>query len=115
MADPALVGAYRDSINQVGMWCIFRRSVGEVPNVQKFHARVKARVWNFSPEEFRGGAKSGSRHVIVLEEDLARRGFPVPVIAADSIEIVGGERLTVVTNDTETRAPAGAYDIVAIG
>jgi hypothetical protein len=114
-SDPAIVARYRAALARSGGPVTFRRLVGDAPNTVPFVATdIVAKVYAFSTAEILGGAPVGSHYVIVLEEDLAAKSFPVPLLEGDTIE-TDDKRLTVKTVDAETRALAGAYEIVAIG
>lgn len=114
-ADPRIVAAYRRGLRRRRQQVEFKRPSGEAPNVTySGNATVYARVWAPSAGELQGGESVHSHRCIVLHEDLANEGFPVPPIASDII-VTADQTLTIQLVDAETRSLAGAYVIQASG
>lgn len=103
----------------------FRRVAGAPPNATKTEATVKAVVATMMPasgarygfsDAQSGGFTPHMRHIIVMADDLANAGFPMPPADGDDLFVLDSdEKLSAVQVDLETRAVAGAIDIVASG
>jgi hypothetical protein len=104
---------------------IVRRVNGDAPNTATFDARVLAIVMDYvakqpvadvKPE---GNITLGARNVILLEDDLRQKRFPLPVTKNDKVIVLGvegeDEELNIMEFDPNKRRIAGAIDIVAEG
>lgn len=126
MIDPAVEAAYRDSFAARGAESVtFTRIVGDDVNTQQVQATVPAVVTRYQPDtnamaregfkpEGVGTITQGDRHILVLEGDLKKKGFPVPLQKNDKAK-VGTETLTITAVDLHTRASAGCYELIAAG
>lgn len=126
MIDPAVEAAYRDAFQERGAEPVtFTRLVGDDVNTQQVSATVLAVVTTYRPdtnamarEGFKtdgvGTITQGDRSILVLEGDLKKKGFPVPLQKNDKAK-VGSDTLTVTAVDTHSRALAGCYELIATG
>jgi hypothetical protein len=123
--DPAIRDAYRRALARAGQSVTFVRNVGVAPNITQVSATVTARVMTYIPDTAAVGRTDFSasrlgtitqadRKIIVLADDLANAGFPVPLQKNDKA-IVVGETLNVVSVDPNTRELAGAVELVVAG
>lgn len=79
---------------------------------------VRARVTGYAPEELVGDVHQGDRRIVVLAEDVASTGFPVPFRDGFDKVILRGDQLTIQSSDDSTRRIAGeliAYELRAAG
>jgi len=115
----ALAG-YRRAIAARGEPVIVRRINGTAPDVATFDAQVTAIVMDYLPRppvadvKPEGEVTLGARNIIVLDEDLKRARFPLPITKNDKV-VVRGEELNIASVDPSKRGVAGAWDIVAMG
>jgi hypothetical protein len=127
--DPAIQASYRDAIARRGRDVKFRRITGEAPNAGKVDAVVKAIVMTATPDPL-SSMRSGyseregagmtfrARHLIVMADDLTTEGFPLPLKENDIVFLDAAaekRRLSITMADPETRALAGAIDVIASG
>lgn len=123
--DSAIRDAYRCALARTGQTVTFIRNVGVAPNITQASATVMAHVASYTPDaevmartEFSarriGAITQGDRKIIVLADDLANAGFPVPLQKNDKA-IVDGETLNVVSVDPNTRHMASAVELVVAG
>lgn len=131
--DQNIQAAYRRALARRGRFVTVRRVGGNAPNAGTFDATVLAIVQGYIQEkpvyevEREGSITQGARRVIVLQDDLAQKHFPLPVIkndkviVADDVEnpspaaLAAGESLNVISVDPFKRALAGAVEILAFG
>jgi hypothetical protein len=77
---------------------------------------AKQPVADVKPE---GDITLGARNVILLEDDLRQKRFPLPVTKNDKVIVLGAEgedeELNIMEFDPNKRRIAGAIDIVAEG
>lgn len=120
MRDAAIVAGYRHALARRGQPVTFRRVSGQAPNVTTADAMVEAIVMNYQAAPSVMSSQPAAtvtlddRMVIVIESDLRRQQFPLPVRKNDKIE-VNGEWLNVEALDPNKRALAGAIEIHAKG
>lgn len=118
--------AHRRAIAMRGVPITFRRITGAAPNSTKVEKTVNAVVTTLVSDQLSssrsgysqslvGSLPQGSRRIIVMAEDLQAAGFPLPVKSNDGITLDTGERLNVTQVDAETRAVAGAIELLAAG
>jgi len=109
-----------------GLLVTFSRVNGVAPNANTTRATVKAQVRNYKmdtreigQEGFKpltpGAITQGDREILVMADDLAAAGFPLPVEKGDKIEAQNGEKMHVVSTDALKRAVAGCIEIIAAG
>jgi hypothetical protein len=116
----AATAAYHHSIWRRGEKVTFRRISGQAPNVQVFDAVVIAIVKSYQPRpspmpvEPEGAITLGDKMVIVLDEDLRRQQFPLPLRKNDKV-FVKGEWLNIERLDRSKRGVAGAIELHAKG
>lgn len=126
-ADPAIVAAYRRALQKAGVSVTVTRINGFAPNAVTFSAeKIPAIVRNYTPDgtvvEQTGFAASkvgaisqGDRMVIVMADDLAQAGFPLPLKKNDRIGLSTGDVLNVTEVDALKRAAGGAVECKAAG
>lgn len=120
MTDQAALSTYRRAIARRGIEVTFRRISGEAPNTSTFEATVRALVQNDAPAPpigaFAGEGEitQGVRRIIVLDEDLAARYFPLPLAKNDKA-FVGGLSFNIISADPFSREIAGATECKAVG
>lgn len=123
--DPMIRDAYRRALARTGQSVTFVRNVGVAPNITQTSATVTARVTTYTPDSAAvgrtessarklGAITQGDRKIIVLADDLANAGFPVPLQKNDKA-VVDGETLNVMSVDPNTRGLAGAVELVVAG
>ena len=104
---------YRRMLNSVGENITMRRYTGTGASRPHTDATVVARVTDYMPEQLVGAVQQGDRNLIVLAEDLAASGWPVPPLKNDKV-VVRGKELNVEAVDDSTRRVKGtlvAYEI----
>lgn len=124
MVDLSAQAAYRRAIARRGESVTFQRISGQAPNrtilPAPAGATVDCMVMNYmaagdvmavQPE---GGISLGDRMIIVLADDLAHAGFPLPLRKNDKA-LVQGELLNIENLDPSKRGIAGAIEIHAKG
>lgn len=117
------VAGYRRMLDRIGQRILFRRVNGQAPNTTTQDAVVNAVFRAYQPTTpIGGGAKTaeiseGLREFIVMKEDLAEAGFPLPLQKNDRIIlsasddgpfIPGTELFNIIEVDPGTRIIAGA-------
>jgi hypothetical protein len=118
--------SHRRQIKRRGVPITFRRITGAAPNTTTIEKTVNAVVSTLTPDQLStsrtgyseslvGALAQGSRRIIVMAEDLQTAGFPLPLKKNDGITLDSGERLNVTQVDAETRAVAGAIELLAAG
>ena len=128
MSDLSAAAAYREAIAVAGVAITLQRVSGYAPNVTTVSAvSLNALVRNVSADTTAaaqsglsaskpGAVTQADRLVIVLADDLAAAGFPVPVARGDQIVLPdASELLNVIRVDPYKRAIAGAVEIFAAG
>jgi hypothetical protein len=125
MIDANALAGYRRAIARRGQPVIVRRVNGDAPNTATFDARVPAIVMDYVAKQPVAGVKPegditlGARNVILLEDDLRQKRFPLPVTKNDKVIVLGiegeDEELNIMELDPNKRRIAGAIDIVAEG
>ena len=128
MSDLSAAAAYREAIAVAGVAITLQRVSGYAPNVTTVSAvSLNALVRNVSLDAAAaaqsglsastpGAVTQADRLVIVLADDLAAAGFPVPVARGDQIVLPdASELLNVIRVDPYKRAIAGAVEIFAAG
>lgn len=116
----AAVAGYRRALAKTGQSVIFRRISGDAPNTATFDAAITAIFRAYQPTAAIGaGARAaaiteGMREFIVLADDLAQAGFPLPLVKNDKL-IVAGETFNVTEVDAGTRFVAGAIEGKCVG
>lgn len=96
---------WRRQITKHGETVVLRRVVDTGPNIEK---TVRAKVAGYEPDELGGNIQQGDRKIIVLEEDVAAQGFPVP-FKENSVDkvVVRGKTTTIQAVDDNTIRVAG--------
>jgi hypothetical protein len=125
--NPRIKASHKRAIARRGVPVKFRRVVGSPPNAVPVEATVKAVIQRMTPDT-RADARLGfadtqpgsftqhMRNVLVMADDLTAQGFPLPVREGDDLFVINSEtKLSVSQVDTETRAIAGAIEIIATG
>lgn len=115
---PATVSnAYKRGFAIAGEIIKVRRYTDVGTNRPFIEFSARARVQDYQAAELVGGITQGDRRVIMLAEDLATAGFPLPLTRTDKL-IVRGKELAIHALDDSTRRINGeliAYDITAKG
>lgn len=122
MSDPAGVAAYRAAFAVPGVaeLVTFRRVNGQAPRTAQVDAEVLAVVRDYLPESAvlavkrEGAITQGGKHLIIIDDDLLQKRFPVPLRKNDKV-LVRGELLNILTVDPNKRGFAGATEVVAVG
>lgn len=130
MSDAAALSTYRRAIARRGREVTFRRISGEAPNTSTFEATVRALVQTYAAAPplaafaGEGEVSKGERRIIVLDEDLAAKHFPLPLAKNDKAFVDGIARedgrarpieLNIMSADAWTREIAGATVCQAAG
>jgi hypothetical protein len=79
---------------------------------------VRARVREFRPDDVTGAIQQGSRKAIVLAEDVAASGFPLPFLPKQDRVVWNGKVLVIHAVDDATRRVQGvliAYELDLAG
>lgn len=122
--DQNLKRSYGNWILKRGVSIEIRRVTGAAPNSVAISKSVLAIVQNFLPDSFAvarqgysgpGAISQGDRRIIVMADDLAATGFPLPIKKNDTVILDTGDKLNVTQADAQTRAMVGAIEIVAAG
>lgn len=125
MVDLNAQEGYRRAIARAGETVTFQRISGQpgqgaVILPAPAGATVQAIVNSFQVEapvmsvKREGAITLADRKIIVLVDDLAQAGFPLPLRKNDRV-VVQGETLNIETVDPSTRAFAGAVELRAKG
>lgn len=123
---PAQHASHRRQIDRRGTLCTFRRTTGAAPNTQKIEATVTAVVSTLQPDTMStsrtgysavmmGSLDQQARRILVMAEDLDAAGFPLPLKQNDGVRLDSGEWLNITQVDAQTRATAGAIEMMATG
>lgn len=127
MSDPAVLAGYRRALARAGRLVTIERWIGQPPNrVLSAGAEVKAIVRDYTPDgqvvgqsgygAGRPGAiTEGDRFVLMLEDDLKAKRFPLPLQKHDKVRLAPDILLDVVLVDPYKRAVAGAIELKAAG
>jgi hypothetical protein len=126
MTDLSAQAALRNMVNTIGQMVTFQRVVGVAPNVTILPApngaTLMARVRGYTPESTEvaetgyassqvGAITQTDRKVIVVADDLAATGFPMPVKKNDKIILVDGTKGNVTEVDAHKRSFSGGIEI----
>lgn len=127
MVDNSIQAAHRAGIYRAGQPVTFQREAGVAPNIVTTSAQVTAIVRGYTPNTTApaqeglasssvGGITQEDRQIIVMADDLANGGFPIPVQKHDKVVISAtGEVLDVTRVDAEKRYIAGAIEAFGAG
>lgn len=126
--DPLIREATRRAIYRAsgGLQVTFTRIVGLAPNASVTNATVTAVVRDYKidtqeigQEGFKatspGAITQGDREVLVMADDLANAGFPLPLQKGDRLTAETGEKMNIARIDGLKRAVGGCIEIVAAG
>ncbi len=134
--DAAAAAFTRTGILRVGQPVAFQRLVGQAPNATitpPGGAIVTAAVRSYLPDTTQqaasgysasqvGNLTEGDRQVLVMAQDLAAAGFPLPLMKGDRIVLQAadepvpvGEVLTVTRVDAQKRKMAGCVEVYGLG
>jgi len=120
MTNVTALAGYRRALNARGEAVIVRRINGDAASTATFDATVIAIVMDYQPkpgvgtDRPEGEITIGARNIIVLNDDLQNRNFPLPITKNDKV-VVRGEELNIISVDPSKRGVADAWDIVAMG
>lgn len=121
---------HRSWIKQVGLSVVFERITGVAPNaivIPVGGASVTAIVRDYKPNGIAsseagyragqpGALPQGEREILVMADELAAAGFPVPLRKNDRITVaLTGEILTLSRVDQTKRLIANCYEAYASG
>ena len=127
MPDNGLLASSARAIYRAGQPVTFERISGFAPNAATFTATVTAVIRGNAPDTVEpratgygasqpGGLAETERQLLVMADDLARAGYPLPVMRGDKITIVAtGERLSVLRADASRRVVAGVIELSIAG
>lgn len=128
MSDPGALAAYRQALAINGVAVTLQRVAGYAPSVTTVaSANVTAIVRQMAPDatavaqaglsaSMIGAVSQEDRLIIVLADDLAAAGFPLPVAKGDQIVLPNSSEVLNVTRvDPYKRAIAGAIELYAAG
>ena len=128
MTDFAKVSAYRNAMARNPVAVTIQRVAGYAPNVTTVASVVVTAIVRNVTADTTAAAQAGlsaatpgavqqaDRLVIVLADDLAAAGFPVPVAKGDQLVLPdASELITVIRVDPYKRAIAGAIEIFVAG
>lgn len=125
--DPSAQAFTRLGIYRVGIPVTFERVVGYAPNATTIAAAVTAVARKYQLDTVTvaetgisaskpGAIRQGDREVLVMADDLAAAGFPLPVLKSDRIVVTAtGDTLNILKVDAYKRAMAGCIEIEASG
>ncbi|MFT4098623.1 MAG: hypothetical protein QM651_16010 [Rhodoblastus sp.] len=126
--DPTIQEATRRAIYRAsgGLQVTFTRQTGIAPAATFVAATVTALVRDYridtqeiAQEGFKptspGAITQGDREILVMADDLATAGFPLPLLKGDNIVAETGERMNIVSVDARKRTIAGCIEIKASG
>lgn len=125
MIDPSAQAFTRQGIMLVGIPVTFERVTGYAPNVVIISATVTAKVMKYALDTVTvaetgysaskpGAIRQGDRQILVMADDLAAAGFPLPVLKSDRV-LVPGDTINIIAVDANKRAMAGCIEIEAAG
>lgn len=124
MVDLNAQAGYRRAIARTGETVTFQRISGQPGQGATIlpigGATVQAIVNSYQVEapvmgvKREGAITLGDRRIIVLADDLAQAGFPLPLRKNDRV-VVQGETLNIETVDPSTRSFGGAIELRAKG
>ena len=125
MIDLSAQAFTRQGIMLVGIPVTFERVSGYAPNVVIISATVTAKVMKYALDTVTvaetgysaskpGAIRQGDRQILVMADDLAAAGFPLPVLKSDRV-IVPGDTINIIAVDANKRAMAGCIEIEAAG
>lgn len=126
MNDLSATAFTRQGIYLVGIAVTFERITGYAPNVIIVSASVIAKVMKYALDTVTvaetgysaskpGAIRQGDRQIIVMADDLAAAGFPLPVLKSDRIVLPTGDVLNIIAVDANKRALANCIEIDAAG
>jgi hypothetical protein len=128
VTDPSAVAAYRTALAVAGVAVTVQRVAGVTPNVTTFAAAAVTAVVRLVVSDanavshaglsasMMGAIDQADRLVILLADDLAVAGFPLPVANGDQIVLPESTEILNVTRvDPYKRALAGAIELYATG
>lgn len=97
-----------------------RRKPNSIPAAFEPEVDVRSIVTGYAPSELVGGINQGDSRVILLAEDVAAGGFPLPITSTNGIDVVwiNGRQRTIKSVDEYTHRIAGvllAYDCTVRG
>ena len=111
MADGTARESYRRAIARTGQTVTFRRVTGQAPSATVTDISVAAIFRHYQPAAALGSKEGaitmGLREFIVVSDDLAAAGFPLPLQKNDRI-IFCGQLFNITEVDPNTRVFAGA-------
>lgn len=127
--DASMQASHRAAIKRRGVPVTFRRITGTAPNTAKVDASVTASITAYQPDradparagyasDSIGAITQGLRLVLVMADELAAAGFPLPVKKHDKIVVTdpgAADTLDIVAVDPFKRSIAGAIELVAAG
>jgi len=122
MTDVSAQAALRNMIFSIGEMVTFQRVNGVAPSVIIIQASLMARVRGYNPETNEvsetgyASSQSGSitqtdRKVVVVSDDLAAAGFPLPVQKNDKVILGDGTKSNVTEVDAHKRSFSGGIEI----
>jgi len=125
MIDLSAQAFTRQGIMLVGIPVTFERVLGFAPNATTISATVTAKVLKYALDTVTvaetgysaskpGAIRQGDRQILVMADDLAAAGFPLPVLKSDRV-IVPGDTINIIAVDANKRAMAGCIEIEAAG
>ncbi len=97
---------YKRMIENHGEWIFLRRYLGSGNNRPKFEAKVRARVFDYTPVELIGTIIQGDVKIILLTEDLETSQFDLPILKNDKV-IVKGKEINIESVDKNTKRIQG--------
>ena len=114
MSPEETLAAYRAALAQNHETVVLRR-IAAGNKVLAESGPLLARVTGYGPQELVGGIQQGDLRVVLLADDVAASGFPLPLVQAGADRIVvRGRATTPQAVDDNTRRVAGvliAYEI----
>lgn len=114
MTPAAAKAAYARQFLAHGETVVLRRLFG--PNAGDYV--VAARIMNFEPSDLDGSIQQGRRKAIILADEVAASGFPLPILPKQDRLVWAGKTLVITSIDDATRRIAGvamAYELEIAG
>jgi hypothetical protein len=122
MTDASAQAGLRTMIAAIGQIVTFQRIIGVAPKVTVISVSIGARVRGYAPETMQvaetgyassqGGAISQTdRKVVVVADDLAAAGFPMPPRKNDKIILADGTKGNVTQVDAHKRSFTGGIEL----
>jgi hypothetical protein len=92
---------WRSAVKRQGETVLIRRYTGSGTNRPRFDVSVRGRVNGYEPSQLIGSITQGDRRVLILQEDLIKAQFALPITSSDKC-VVRGRELAIQAADDNT-------------